>query len=253
MAPASIEELAKPAGSFDPFRPRFVPVDTSLVDIRQTERLRVLIADDHPMVRQVIRRACEDRAALQIVGEAAFGVEAIEKCIDLQPDVLVLDLGLPDLDGIEVIKRLRDMNLSVRILVITGRDDRATVLSVLREGADGYLEKTGSVDRIGAAIEAVASGTRLFSLEHRQVLQEEIGDIARRMREMASASANLSRRERQVLGLIGEGLTTRQMARRLGVSERTIESHISRLYQKLGVRTRVQALHRAAGLGLIEL
>ena len=137
--------------------------------------------------------------------------------------------------------------------MITGRDDRATVLSVLREGADGYLEKTGSVERIGAAIEAVASGTRLFSVEHRQVIQEEIGDVARRMREMATATSTLSRRERQVLGLIGEGLTTRQMARRLGISERTIESHISRLYQKLAVRTRVQALHRAAGLGLIEL
>ena len=190
------------------------------MDARQTgPLLRVLIVDDHPMVRQVIRRACEDRALLEIVGEAASGVEAIEKCVDLQPDVVVLDLGLPDLDGLEVIRRLREMSLPLRILVITGRDDRATVLSVLREGADGYLEKTGSVERIGAAIEAVASGTRLFSVEHRQVIQEEIGDVARR----------------------------------LGISERTIESHISRLYQKLAVRTRVQALHRAAGLGLIEL
>jgi len=160
---------------------------------------------------------------------------------------------LPDLDGLEVIQRLREMQLAIHILVITGRDDRATVLNVLREGADGYLEKTGSIDRIGASIEAVGSGTRLFSLEHRREVQEEIGDMARRMRQAARAAATLTRRERQVLGLISEGLTTRQMARRLGVSERTIESHISALYQKLDVRTRVQALHRAAGLGLVEL
>jgi DNA-binding NarL/FixJ family response regulator len=224
-------------------------VDTKPIDAP----LRVVIVDDHPMVRQVIRLSCLERPGLEIVGEASSGVEAIEMCVEVRPDVLVLDLGLPDIDGMEVIQRLREMHLAVHILVITGRDDRATVLNVLREGADGYLEKAGSIDRIGTAIEAVASGTRLFSLEHRREVQEEIGDMARRMRETAKAASSLSRRERQVLGLIGEGFTTRQMARRLGVSERTIESHISTLYHKLNVRTRVQALHRAAGLGLIEL
>jgi DNA-binding NarL/FixJ family response regulator len=218
-----------------------------------TEPMRVLIVDDHPMVRQVIRIACEERPALQVVGEAGFGAEAIDRCLELEPDVLVLDLGLPDIDGTEVIRQLKATGSPVHILVITGRDDRATILNVLKEGAEGYLEKTGSIDRIGAAIEAVGSGTHVFSVEQRRGLQEEIGDIARRTREAAKAASTLSRRERQTLALISEGMTTRQMARLLQVSERTVESHISSLYQKLGVRTRVQALHRGAGLGLVEL
>jgi len=215
--------------------------------------LRILIVDDHPMVRQVIRFACEDRATLEVVGEAASGMEALEQYALLNPDVLVLDLGLPDIDGLEVVRQLKQMGSPVRILVITGRDDPGAVLSALMERVDGYLEKTSSIEHIGAAIEAVGSGTQVFSMEHRRDLQDEIGDIARRMRAAARAASALSQREREILGFISQGRTTRQMARVLGVSERTAESHISSLYQKLNVRTRVQALHRAAGLGLVEL
>jgi DNA-binding NarL/FixJ family response regulator len=214
---------------------------------------RILIVDDHPMVRQVISLACAGRPRLEIVGEASTGEEALQKCQELSPDVLILDLGLPDMDGIEVVRRLRSMGSLIRVLVVTGRDDRASVLSALREGVDGYLEKTGSIEVIASAIEAVGSGTQVFGMEHRRGLQQEIGDLARRARESARAVAALTVRERQVLAFIGEGLTTRQMARKLGLSERTVESHISSLYGKLGVSTRVQAFHRAAGLGLVDV
>jgi len=213
----------------------------------------VLIVEDHPMVCQVIRLGCEQRPGLRVVGECGTGTEAIDRCLELEPDVMILDLGLPDMDGIEVIRRVKAAGSVVRVLVVTGRDDRGTVLRALRAGADGYLEKTSSIRDIGASAEAVGSGTRILSMEHRHGLQQEIRDLAHRMRESSKTAASLTPRERQVLDLITEGLSTRQMARRLGVSERTVESHISRLYQKLDVRTRVQALHRAAGLGLVEL
>jgi len=215
--------------------------------------LDVLIVEDYPMISHVIRLGCEQRPALRVVGECATGAEAIERCLELEPDVMILDLGLPDMDGVDVLRRVKEAGSGVRVLVVTGRDDRGTVLRALRAGADGYLEKTSSIQEIGAAAEAVGSGTRILSMEHRHGLQQEIRELAHRMRESSKAAASLTPRERQILGLITEGLSTRQMARRLGLSERTVESHISRLYQKLEVRTRVQALHRAAGLGLVEL
>ena len=113
-------------------------------------RARVLIVDDHPMVRDIIGLACRDRAALEVVGQAATGPEALQKCRVLSPDVLVLDLGLPGLDGFDVIRHLRQEGSSLRILVISGRGDRAAVFDALRLGADGYLEKTGSVEQIAA-------------------------------------------------------------------------------------------------------
>ncbi|TMK98647.1 MAG: response regulator transcription factor [Actinobacteria bacterium] len=123
----------------------------------------------------------------------------------------------------------------------------------VRLGADGYLEKTGSVDEIAAAVEAVGQGTKVFSVDHRRSVHVELGDLIRRSREAASLAARLTRREREILDLLAWGLSTRLMASRLGVSERTAEAHTRSLYRKLGVRSGVQAVHRAAEMKLVKL
>jgi DNA-binding NarL/FixJ family response regulator len=217
------------------------------------QTVRVLVVDDHPMVRMMVRIACDGRNGLSIVGEAADGNEALEMAASLRPDVIVLDLILPGITGLEVAGRLGLDDSTARILVLTATDDKAAVFEALRLGVSGYIEKTASVDEIADAIQAVARGELVFSKELERRAQVQLGEFARKARETARALARLTPREREVLALLAEGLSTRQIARRLGLSDRTVESHIGNVYQKLDVRTRVQALYRAAGLGLVDL
>ena len=219
----------------------------------ETEPIRVLVVDDHPMVRQVIALACEERRSLHVVGEAADGWDALEQCSVLQPDVVVLDLGLPGLTGFEVLTSLRQQSPLPRVLVVSGRDDPAAVFESVRLGADGYLEKSGSVNEIAAAVEAVGQGTKVFSVDHQRAVRVQLGDLVRRSREAASLVARLTRRQREVLELLARGLSTRLVASRLGVSERTAEAHTRSLYRKLGVKGRLQAIHLAAQMNLVSL
>jgi RNA polymerase sigma factor (sigma-70 family) len=212
-----------------------------------------LIVDDHPVVRAMVRMACDDRNGLSVVGEAGDGNAAIELAAILRPDVIVLDLILPGMSGLEVVERLALDDTIAHTLVLTGSDEKTAVFEALRLGVSGYVEKTASVEEIADAIEAVARGQLVFSRELERRAQVQLGEFARSARETARALAQLTPRERQVLALVAEGLSTRQIANRLGLSSRTVESHIGNLYQKLDVRTRVQALYRAAGLGLIDL
>ena len=215
--------------------------------------VRILIADDHPMIRQVVQVACAERPGLQVVGEAADGAETLELCRELQPDVLVLDLIMPVVDGQEVIRRLKDERSPIRILVLTASEDQSSIFNCFRLGVAGYMAKSGSADDIADAIEAVASGVTVFSPEHQRLAYARLAELAQKARTAARAASELTKREREVLDLIGEGWSTREMASRLGVSDRTVETHIASLYQKLGVRTRIQALYRAANLGLVKL
>jgi DNA-binding NarL/FixJ family response regulator len=216
-------------------------------------RIRVLVVDDHPMVRDIIALACRERPALKVVGEAGDGLEALELARSLLPDVIVLDLGLPHLDGFEVIRLLRQDGLPIRILVVSSRNDDATVFETSRLGADGYLDKTRSVTEIAAAVEEVAAGARVFGVQHERAAHDTLREIARRSRETARLASILTRREVEVLELIALGLTTRQTASRLGVSDRTIETHVGNIYEKLDVRTRVQAMRRATAFRLVDL
>jgi DNA-binding NarL/FixJ family response regulator len=215
--------------------------------------IRVLLVDDHPVVRDMVRLACSHRPSLEVVGEAADGIAALAKCRRLQPDVLVLNLHMPELDGFEVMRRLREMGSKVRILVLTSSDDGSAVFEALRLGVDGYMLKTARVEEITAAIEAVANGTQVFSVETERAAIAKLGEHVKTAREGARTLESLTGREREVLALIMKGLSTRQVATRLGLSSRTVETHVGNIYQKLGVRTRVQALYRAARLGLLDL
>lgn len=214
--------------------------------------VRVLLVDDHPMVRDLVRVGCEE-AGIAVVGEASTGVQALAACRELVPDVLVLDLILPGMDGFELLQRLREEGRLPKVLVLTNRDDQEAVFESIRLGVSGYLEKTASLPEVVEAIRTVAAGGQVFSPEHERMARARIADLARRARRAAAVAARLTARERQVLDLISQGLTTRQVASRLGLSERTVESHLTSLYDKLEVRSRLQAVHRAASLGLVDL
>lgn len=215
---------------------------------------RVLIVEDHPVLRGVIRLACEHAPGLEVAGEVDDGESALAICRGERPDVVVLDLSLPgELQGLDLARAVRAERLPMRILVLTGRTDDQALFEAVAAGVDGYLEKTAGVRFIADALARVARGERVFSPEQERGAITELGRRARQAREVAEVRAHLTGRELEILEYVALGLTVRQVATRLGVSPRTVETHLGKLYRKLGVRNRVQALSRATALGLIEL
>jgi DNA-binding NarL/FixJ family response regulator len=166
---------------------------------------------------------------------------------------MVLDLGLPGIDGLEVVQRLRESANRLKILILAGRSDEQVVFDCIRAGVDGYLEKTSGVRSITEALARVVDGERVFTGEQERVAVEGLGRLARRAREASDLRSSITPRELEILEYASFGLTTRQIANRLGLSGRTVETHVAKVYKKLGVRNRVQAIARASALGLIEL
>ena len=215
---------------------------------------RVLVVEDHAVIRGVIRLACEHAFGLEVIGEVETGAEALEACHADAPDVIVLDLALPgELQGLDVARRLRAEGHPARILVLTGSTDERTLFESIRAGVDGYLEKTAGVRFVADALRRVARGERVFTRDQERAMLAELGRLARQTREVSVSRTQLTDREIEILGYVALGLSVKQVATRLGLSPRTVETHLSKLYRKLGARNRVQALSRAAALGLIEL
>jgi DNA-binding NarL/FixJ family response regulator len=215
---------------------------------------RVLVVEDHEVIRGVIKLACEHAFGLQVVGEVGTGEEALERCHADHPDVIVLDLALPGkVQGLDVARQLRAEGSAVRILVLTGLTDERVLFESIRAGVDGYLEKTAGVRFVAEALFRVARGERVFSRDQERAVVAQLGRLARRTREASGAQATLTEREIEILGLVAIGLTVKQVGTRLELSSRTVETHLSKLYRKLGARNRVQALSRAVALRLIEL
>ena len=214
---------------------------------------RVAVIGGHAVIAGVVRLACDGSRELELVGE--WVVEeplAPEVLLGTAPDVLVLDLDLRS-GGIAQLGSIRQGGYEGPTLVLSERSDGPSVLRAMRAGADGYLVKARGLRTIGDAIVRVAGGERVLDpvLEREAVV--ELGRFARQAREGSAVRSSLSPRELEVLVLLADGLTTRQIGRRLGISGRTVEAHVSSTYRKLGVRTRVQAVSKAASLGLVDL
>jgi DNA-binding NarL/FixJ family response regulator len=215
--------------------------------------VRVLVVDGHPVLRGVVRMACAATADLEVVAEAADVASALASAAEHEPDVVVLDLELADGDGTEVIRGLQARGSRTRVLVMTDRTHGAAVLECLRLGVHGYVDKSTGIRTIGTAIRRIARDERVVDRQLEQAAVMELGRFARQAREGSEVAASLTRRELEILELISAGHTMRQIATRLGISPRTVETHVAKLYRKLAVRTRVQAVARAAALGLIDL
>jgi DNA-binding NarL/FixJ family response regulator len=215
------------------------------------ETVRAVVVAAHRTVRGVIEHACRE-AGVTVVDTAETAAEATEACRSSRPELLVLDLDLPDADGLRVLADLDDIR-PPSVLVLADRADGDLVLRALRLGARGYLTKAEGLRDLATTIRRVLSGERVMTPELERDAIGALGRMARRAREGADVEAGLTPRERQVLDLLSEGLTIRQIASRLRLSPRTVETHVAKLYRKLGVRTRVQAISRAATLGLVDL
>jgi DNA-binding NarL/FixJ family response regulator len=188
-----------------------------------------------------------------VLGTVHSGPDAVRRCRRDRPDVLVLDLGLPGMNGFEVLERLEDLRGEMKVLVVTGSATPEAVLRCMRMGVQGLREKTSRVEEISAAVEEVARGRSAYTREHERAAQSLLGDLARRSREAAAVSTALTKREREILQLMVRGHGNRQCARALGITERTVESHLFGLYSKLGATSRIGAVQRALQLHLVDL
>lgn len=214
---------------------------------------RVVIAGGHPVIRGVVRLSCADVTGLEVVGEVDDVAGAVELCRDLAPDVLVVDVDLGDEEGTDALARLRADGVGTPVVVLSERTDGPTVLTALRLGVSGFVNKNDGIRTVGSAVRRVADGERAVSPELERAAVTALGSLAKQAREGSEVQASLTPREHEILVLVSHGLTTQQVGSRLGISPRTVETHVAKLYRKLGVRTRVQAVSRAAQLGLIDL
>ncbi|MGE5459330.1 MAG: response regulator [Solirubrobacterales bacterium] len=206
--------------------------------------IRVAIADDHRVVRVGLEQLLATFEDVDLVGSAEGGEQAVELCLAERPDVLLLDLSMPDLDGIEVTRRLAEAAPETRIVVFTSFSDRERIVQAIDAGAIGYLLKDAEPDEIHAAIRAAARGEAPLAPRAAAALLAE--------RSTRPAAVELTAREREVLGLVVGGMANKQIARRLGISEKTVKGHLTNLFQRIGVADRTQAALWAERTGALR-
>ena len=211
------------------------------------EPIRILVADDHAGFRSGLDALLATQPDLRVVGDAATGDEAVARALALQPDVVLMDLNMPGIDGIAATRRIVDSSPHIAILVLTMADHDAAVFDALRAGARGYLLKGADRAELTRAIRAVASGEAIFGPDVARRLMAYFADAPVR----APAFPELSERELEVLELIARGMSNQQIVDRLGISPKTVRNHISNIFSKLQVRDRAEAVVRAreAGMG----
>jgi DNA-binding NarL/FixJ family response regulator len=212
--------------------------------------IRVLIADDQPLIRGGFRMIIDERDDLDLVGEAEDGLQAVELAERLDPDVILMDIRMPNLDGVEATRRLVESGVRARILVLTTFDLDEYVYASVRAGASGFLLKDVEPSELVDAIRVVAAGNSLFGPAATQHLVERFAEVT--PATISPALEQLTDREREILRLLAQGLSNAEIAQRLYLSETTVKSHVSAVLRKLAVRDRVQAVIAAYESGLVR-
>ncbi|HKP75392.1 MAG TPA: response regulator transcription factor [Longimicrobiaceae bacterium] len=214
------------------------------------ENIRILLADDHPVLRSGLEALLGLEPGLQVVGQASTGEEAVEKTRLLRPDVVVMDLSMPGMDGVEATKKIGELGLGARVLVLTSQTEEDYLLPVLEAGGAGFVRKTSADSDLVNAIRTVARGevflypsaTRLLLRRYQSATQaKEKGPLDK-----------LSEREREVLALTAEGYSSAEIGKRLFLSPKTVDTYRARMMQKLGLTHRAELVHLALDTGLLR-
>lgn len=211
--------------------------------------IKVLIADDHAIVRAGLRALIKSESSLELVGEAAGGYEAIELAGKTLPDIIVLDLSMPDLDGIAVTKAVRLQFPELRILILTVHEDEALLREAIKSGASGYILKRAAEAELISAIQIIMRGDLYVDPS---MVRSLLSDTIKPSSAHRESIEPLTAREKEVLKLIVQGYTNRQIGEELNISVRTVEGHRANLSEKLGLHSRVELVRYAREHGLIE-
>ncbi|MDR3231319.1 MAG: response regulator transcription factor [Synergistaceae bacterium] len=204
--------------------------------------IRVVLADDHPLTRAGIAEFLRRESSLELLGEAEDGLKAWQQIQDLKPDVALLDIRMPGMDGVSVVQKVKEAGLQTATIMLTSYDAQQYVMASLRAGARGFVLKTVTPKELTAAIATVARGGLYLDPEVASVMGERDFD-----------PEQLSTREREVLVLAAKGLSSKEVASRLFISERTVQTHLASIYDKLGSKNKTEALLLALKYGVVTL
>lgn len=213
-------------------------------EIKEENPIRVVLADDHAVVRAGIRKFLESSADLQVVAEVGDGEQAIKAIESYKPDVVVLDIQMPEMSGIEVTRWVRVNAASTGVLILTAYDDDAFVLAVLESGANGYVLKTADAEDIIQAVKSVHEGKSVLDPE---IARKVMAHVSRK--NMPSPIEKLTDRELEVLTLTAKGYTNKAIGFQLSISDRTVQGHLAKTFNKLQASSRTEAVMRAVSLG----
>jgi len=212
--------------------------------------IRLLLADDHPVVRDGLVAMLSTQSDLVVVGEAATGAEAVERAAALAPDVILLDLEMPGMDGVEALRQIRAARPEAPVIVFTAFDTDERIVSAVRAGAQGYLLKGAPRDELFKAIRVVSEGG---SLLQPVVASKLLQHMSQQATERETSADSLTEREMEVLKLLAQGKTNKEIAAALVISERTVKFHVGSILSKLGAGNRTEAVTIAAQRGLVNL
>src|SRR5436190_4749201 len=212
--------------------------------------IRLLLADDHRLLREGLRRSLSDEG-FEVVGEASDGLEAVKLAGDLNPDVVLMDVSMPEMDGVEAARRVHENNPEVRVVMLTMHADADVVASAIRAGASGYLLKDCSTEEIADAVRMAASGDTALSPQLASTMLNELRRLDRPTQP--EDDRVITKREEEVLQLVADGCSTPEVATKLYISQKTVKNHLASIYQKLDARDRTQAVVQAVRMGIIHL
>lgn len=216
------------------------------------KKLRILIADDHGMIRQGLRSVVAERRQWEICGEAANGRQAVALARDLRPDVVVLDLMMPEMNGLDATRRIREALPKTQVLILTMHDSEALAQEVLASGARGYLLKNDAPETLPQAIEALAAGRTFFTPKVADLVMETLVDPAAAASRGDAPRSRLTPRERELVQLLAEGKSNKEAAEMLGISVNTVETHRKNVMSKLGLRSSSDLVRYAIRNKLVE-
>jgi DNA-binding NarL/FixJ family response regulator len=214
-----------------------------------TKAARVLIADDQTLFRAGLARLLNEDSRIDVVGQALDGADAVKQAAKLKPDVVLMDLKMPGVDGIEATRQITEADSGIKVLILTTFETDSNVIQALKAGASGYVLKDSSADAIASSVVAVMSGEKVMA-----------SAVANRVLEMLTGTTTpkefydgLTNREIEILKLLANGMANKQIAYRLKISEKTVRNHVSNTYEKLGIYDRSQAVLYAVRKGLVEV
>lgn len=202
--------------------------------------IRILIADDHPLIRQGIKQILELEEDMTVVAQAGNGDEAVRMAQETKPDIILMDINMPDINGIQAISRLKELDIPSKIIVLTIHEDREYLVKTLQLGADGYILKDADAQMLMEAIRNVHNGQSFIQPSMTKQLVNEFNKVTLQEKDKHEEN-RLTKREIEVLKLIAEGMLNKEIAKALYISEKTVKNHISNIFKKLNVSDRTQA------------